>query len=249
MVDRSFADGGLAGIYDLFCSWDEREDFGFYLPYAMAASSVLDVGCGTGGFLHGVRDSGHTGRLRGIDPAAAMLEQARTRTDVEWVLCDAAAAGFEPEFDLVVMTGHACQALVRDEELDAALAGISRCLVDGGRFAFESRDPLARAWEQWVPANAVEATDSAGAVVRMEHEVEIPVDGDAVCFVVTFTCSDWPAPQLSRSTLMFLGAESSSRCLAKTGFLIEEQFGDFEGRDLDDARNETITIATKKERT
>ena len=48
MVDHLFADSDLAALYDLFCPREEREDLRFYLPIVMEASSVLDVGCGTG---------------------------------------------------------------------------------------------------------------------------------------------------------------------------------------------------------
>ena len=76
MVDKLFAEPDLAEWYDLFCPWNARDDFPFYLPFIMAAESVLDVGCGTGMLLHRARESGHTGRLCGLDPAPAMLNLA-----------------------------------------------------------------------------------------------------------------------------------------------------------------------------
>ena len=69
--DRQFVESALASMYDAFCAG--RPDFGFYLPLVMAAGSVLDIGCGTGELLRLARAAGHTGRLCGIDPAAAML--------------------------------------------------------------------------------------------------------------------------------------------------------------------------------
>jgi len=77
--------------------------------------------------------------------------------------------------------------LVEDHEVRSSLAAIRSALTGQGRFAFETRNPLARPWERWTPDNAVEATDTSGAVVRMEHEVETPVEGDTVSFTTTFT--------------------------------------------------------------
>ncbi len=169
----------LAELYDAFCAG--RPDFGFYLPLVMSAESVLDVGCGTGELLRLAREAGHTGRLCGLDPAYAMLDQARKRPDVEWVLGDLSSVEWRREFDLVVMTGHAFQVQVEDEELRESLASMRSSLAEDGRLVFETRNPLARGWENWTPENAVEI-EYGGSVVRMAHEVEEPVAGDVVSF-------------------------------------------------------------------
>jgi SAM-dependent methyltransferase len=245
VVDHLFSDARLAALYDVFFPWEARGDFGFYLPLVMSADAVLDVGCGTGALLHGAREAGHAGRLCGLDPAGGMLEQARKRPDIEWVLGDLASVAWEREFDLVVMTGHAFQVLVGDDELRASLAAIRSALTTDGRFAFETRNPLARAWESWTPGNAAEITDAAGAVVRMAHEVETPAEGDIVRFSSTFTSPGWDRPQVSRSTLRFLGADSLAEFLSGAGLVIEEQFGDWDRQPLTDMSPEIITIAMR----
>ena len=246
MVDRLFSEPSLASLYDLFCPWEPRGDFSFYLPLVMSAGAVLDVGCGTGALLHGARDAGHTSRLCGLDPADAMLDQARTRSDIEWVLGDLASANWDREFDLVVMSGHAFQVFVNDDDLRNSLSAIRSALTEDGRFAFETRNPLVRAWERWTPDNAVEVVTAAGAVVRMAHQVETPVDGDIVSFTITFTSPSWDRPQLSRSTLRFLNAESLSSFLSDAGLTIEEQFGDWDRQPLTDTSPEIVTIARRR---
>src|SRR5271154_5809004 len=129
MVDRLFAEPSLAALYDLFSPSERRSDFEFYLPYVMSARAVLDVGCGTGALLRRARESGHSGRLCGLDPAIGMLEQARKRSDIEWILGDLSSLSFDREFDLIVMTGHAFQVLVEDSELRASLAAIRSALT------------------------------------------------------------------------------------------------------------------------
>jgi ubiquinone/menaquinone biosynthesis C-methylase UbiE len=139
VADHLFSDVRLAALYDLFC--EGRRDFDFYLKLVMSAKSVLDVGCGTGALLHRAKEAGHTGRLCGLDPAVGMIEQARRRSDVEWILGDLASVGWDREFDLIVMTGHAFQVFVEDADLRTALAAIRSALFDDGRFAFETRNP------------------------------------------------------------------------------------------------------------
>jgi len=140
VVDRLFSEPGLAELYDRWDPWERRGDFGFYLPLAMSAEAVLDVGCGTGELLRRAREAGHAGRLCGLDPADAMLDQARTRSDIEWVLGDLASVAWDQEFDLAVMTGHAFQVFVEDDEIRASLATIRSALTEDGRFAFETRN-------------------------------------------------------------------------------------------------------------
>ncbi|MGH3390554.1 MAG: class I SAM-dependent DNA methyltransferase [Actinomadura sp.] len=236
---------GAPGLYDAFCPWELRDDLAFYLPLVLSARAVLDVGCGTGMLLHRAREAGHTGRLCGLDPGAGMLARARLRADIEWVLGDLGSVSWDREFDLIVMTGHAFQVFVEDDELRAALAAVRSALTDDGRFAFETRNPAARAWEQWTPDHAVEVTDAAGAVVRQAHQVETPVEGDLVSFTTTYRCRRWDRPRLSRSTLRFLDAASLEVFLSDAGLTIEEQFGDWDGSPLTDAGPEIITIARR----
>jgi len=245
MVDRLFSDAGLAALYDVWWPQAQRKDLDFYLPLVMSAESVLDAGCGTGALLHEARQSGHKGRLCGLDPAAAMLAQARKRLDIEWVLGHLPSIAWAHEFDLVVMTGHAFQALVEDHELRISLAAIRLALTNNGRFAFETRNPLARAWEGWTPENAVEVTGAEGATVRITTQVETLFDGRIISFTHSFTSPTWAQPQISRSTLRFLDADLLNSFLAGAGLVIEEQFGDWDRQPLTDTSPEIISIARK----
>jgi SAM-dependent methyltransferase len=247
VVDRLFAEPWLAALYDLWSPGEQRDDFAFYRPLVMAAPRVLDVGCGTGELLGMARQAGHSGRLCGLDPADAMLARARRRPGgpgVEWVLGDLGSVSWAQEFDLVVMSGHAFQVLLADEEIRSALAAIRRALVPGGRLAFETRNPPARTWERWTPEHPVEATGAAGTF-RMEHQVELPTDGEYVSFTTTFTSPGWDDPQTSRSTLRFLDAGPLGEFLAGAGLDITEQYGDWDRQPLTETSPEIITIATR----
>ncbi len=51
-------------------------------------------------------------------------------------------------FDCAVMTGNVAQH-IPDNEWERSLRDISEALRGGGVLAFESRNPQARAWEEW----------------------------------------------------------------------------------------------------
>ena len=244
MPDIQFDDIELAALYDAFNPRDLTGDFAFYLPSIVAADAVLDVGCGTGSLLHLARETGHTGRLCGLDPAEGMLARARRRTDVEWVHGDLSSARWEREFDLIVMTGHAFQVLLEDDELRVALSAIRRALTPEGRFAFETRNPQARGWERWTPDNAWEITTDDGTFIRSWNDAE-PPDGEFVSFSTTFTSPSWDQPRRSRSTLRFLGADRLSEFLTEAGLAVDEQYGSWDRQPLTATSPEIITFAKR----
>ena len=242
MVDRLFSEPRLAELYDAFC--EGRRDFDFYLPLVMSAKSVLDVGCGTGELLRLAREAGHRGRLCGLDPAETMLEQARKRSDIEWVLGDLTAASWCREFDLIVMTGHAFQVLIEEIQLQDSLTAIRSALDEHGRFIFETRNPSARGWEDWVPDSAV-IIEHGHTTVKMAHQVETPIRGDLISFTATFTSPDWDRPQVSKSTLRFLGQKLLNDFLFRAGLAIEDQFGDWDKSPVIDTSPEIVTVARR----
>ncbi|MEV7326466.1 methyltransferase domain-containing protein [Streptomyces sp. NPDC093970] len=243
MVDHSFADLELAALYDSLNPWGPGDDF--YLDLVMSAGSVLDVGCGTGRLLRRARGTGHAGRLAGLDPAAAMLVQGRrAEPSVEWILGDLRTRLWDgPGFDLVVMTGHAFQVLLSDEELRVALAAVRRALSPAGRFVFETRNPGARAWERWTPDRVYHITDADGRAVRVWHEVEETPAGDRVTFTETYDGSPWPRPRVSRATLRFLGPDALAGFLEDAGLRVVEQYGDWSRGPLTADSPEIITVA------
>ncbi|NGN67034.1 methyltransferase domain-containing protein [Streptomyces sp. A7024] len=241
--DRLFAEPRLAELYDEMCAG--RPDFAFYLPLVRNAGSVLDVGCGTGELLRLARDGGHTGRLTGLDPAAGMLGVARrARTDVEWVRGDLSTVGFAGEFDLVVMTGHAFQVLLTDDEVRGALAAMRAALAPGGRVVFETRNPEVEAWREWTAGRVSEARGSDG-IVRCRAE-GAAADGEFVSFSATYECDAWDAPEVSHSRLRFLSAEALDGFLDEAGLELLDRYGDWDASPYGPGSPEIISILGRR---
>jgi ubiquinone/menaquinone biosynthesis C-methylase UbiE len=243
MVDQLFADAYLASLYDVWHPRETRVDYDFYLLRIMSSTAVLDVGCGTGTLLRDARRRGHSGRLCGLDPASGMIDRARESEDIEWVLGDLQSASWSAAFDLVVMTGHAFQAIVLDEDIRASLASVRRALVPGGTFAFETRNPAARAWERWRPENATTITAPDGTPVKITTAVLAPFDGRTISFTHTFAGAHASLPQVSQSTLRFLDVDTLEALLREAGLSAEHWFGDFDGARLSADSPEIIVIA------
>ena len=158
---------------------------------------------------------------------------------------DLTTVAWEREFDLAVMTGHAFQQLVEDDLIRASLASIHAALAVDGVVAFETRNPLARKWEHWTPEHGVDFAGADGEAVRLEKEVETPVSGDVVRFTTTYTSAGWDQQELSHGTLRFLDRDKLSAFLHDAGFVIEDQFGDWDRSRVLDASPEIITLARR----
>lgn len=230
--------GQVAELYDVLNPWGPSDDF--YLQLVLAADAVLDVGCGTGTLLAAARSAGHPGRLVGLDPDPAMLDRARRHEGIDWVLAPAAAATWRSEFDLTVMTGHAFQSLLTDDDLRASLAAIRAALRPGATFAFETRNPAVREWEQWAAGEPMRVGDLA-----VSYQVE-PVVGDVVRLSETFQSPRWAQPHVDRGALRFLDRDSLGSVLTEAGFAVEQQFGTWDRRPVEDTSAEIITLATAR---
>ncbi len=235
-----YADPRLAVLYDQLSPWGRSDDF--YLGLVMSAASVLDVGCGTGSLLRRARQDGHGGRLVGLDPAAAMLDQARARTDVDWILGDLGTVSFDHEFDLVIMTGHVFQVFCTDDDIAAALTAVRATLADGGRYASETLNPLLRPWEQWTGSAEVAAPD--GAVVTAANTNPRLVGGQIVEVVGRFSSPAWSRDVLCPGRLRFIEVEALDALLSRAGLAVAERYGRWDRRPFTRPRPEIITIAT-----
>jgi SAM-dependent methyltransferase len=243
MPDERFEDAYLASLYERVNPWGPDEEF--YLHLIASAEHVVDVGCGTGRLLHRARLAGHRGRLVGVEPAGGMLACARRHPDVDWYEGYLEDAAFDGEFDLAVMTGHAFQVLISDEDIADLLAAVHRALRPGGHFAFETRNPWHGAWEHWTSERAVEVEDDAGTRVRVWPEVE-RVEGELVTFTETFASRSWAEPRVSRSTLRFLPAEELDHRLAAAGFVVDERYGYWDRSLFTPTSPEIITVASRR---
>ena len=172
-----YSNAEMAALYNQLNPWGPSDDF--YLPLVMASDAVLDVGCGTGMMLHTARAHGHRGRLVGIDPDRAALALAREREDIEWLECRAEEMSFCAGFDLAIMISHGFQFLVTDDAIERSLTAIHRALRPDGRFAFETRNPLMRAWEGWAAGDPDEIVDPDGRRIVSHYETEL-IESDVV---------------------------------------------------------------------
>ena len=231
-TESLYADPAHARFYDHHCPWSP--DCDFCLALAREGSrTVLDLGCGTGRLA--VRIAAETGaETWGVDPAPAMLSQARSRTGgaaVRWVDGDARTARLGRRFDLVVMTGHAFQTLLTPADRAAALATIAVHLSPGGRFVFDSRNPNAREWLSWTPEASREtfAVPGLGTITAWNNHT-----ADEAAGIITYsTFYDVPAEGRTLSSvsrIAFPPYETLANEIAEAGLTADRWMGEWDGR-------------------
>ena len=222
-IDLDYVDPRFVALYD--ASNPRGMDYDFYLQLAadLEARAILDLGCGTGLLTRELATEGR--RVTGVDPAPAMLDYAKRQPGAErvrWVEGDSGVLG-APGADLAIMTGNVAQVFLDDAVWAAGLRDLHAALRPGGRLAFESRNPDARAWEGWNRAATYERNDvlecwmdvvsvEEGRVHLVGHNIFAGTDEDVVV----------------NSTLRFRSRAELEETLQDAGFTVEHVYGDWQ---------------------
>jgi SAM-dependent methyltransferase len=243
MTVAEFHDPRLACLYDAVCA--SRADIDFYLALAGDAPlRVLDLCCGTGVLAADLAARGHT--VTGVDAAAPMLAVARARPGgdrVTWVESDVRTVALSGHFDLIVLTGHAFQALLTDADVQAMLGVARAALAPGGRLAFETRNPLVRAWESWTEATSRRQVALADGTAVHVHSTVAGVEGDRVHSQMHYRFSPAGEELVSRQTLRFPTRARVERQLIAAGFTPSTWHGDWDASPCTDTSPEIIVVA------
>ena len=169
--------------------------------------------------------AGHS--VTGVDPAGAMLAVARVKPGAErvtWIEGSAASTA-AVSFDLALMTSHVAQVFVDDAEWSDTLSHLAGALVPGGRLAFDTRDPAARAWEGWSGVPAVgEGTVSFTSTNALPDGSVLAVD----------------------STLRFRTEPELRASLESADFAVEAVYRGWSREPVDEGDGELIVVASRR---
>jgi len=137
-----------------------------------AATKLLDVGCGRGSLLDGLRHTLEGGQLAGAELLDAGLQLARSRlSDVELYQADALALPFDREFDVVT----SCDVLEHFDDDGAVVRELFRSVVPGGgivvtvpqhRWLWSAADAYSHHRRRYERRELVSLIERAGFVVE-----------------------------------------------------------------------------------
>ncbi|MCT1544943.1 class I SAM-dependent methyltransferase [Kocuria rhizophila] len=234
----SYDDPRLAAVYDIDNPDGPDHDFFRNLATHSGATRITDLGCGTG--LLTVTLCGPSREVTGIDPSSAMLELARTRDGgdrVRWILgTSEQIAANSP--DMVVMGGNVAMHIL-GAPWHTTLTDIARGLRSGGMLAFESRNPEARAWEQWQedPSWRQKPVDAL-----RECLVTDPPDEDGVVVIHITNEFDDGSVVNTKQRLQFRSHERIVEDLATAGLDVTATYRDWNGESFTGGADQPLMV-------
>jgi len=226
--DRLYADPDLVQFYDLDNGWAADQEY--CCRMAQNARSVLDLGCGTGQFAAAI---GKDREVFGVDPAAAMLDVARNRpggAQVTWVQSSAQEVRLGRTFDLIVLTGHAFQVFLTEEDQRAVLETIVAHLSSTGRFIFDTRNPAREEWRTWTPEESKWEVEhpTIGRVRAWNDVAHDPATG-VVTYETHYKTLDSGKTYSATSQIQFPSREALENLMREVGLEATQWLGDWHG--------------------
>ena len=245
--------------YAAFYDWENartlgRRDVAFWRRVVQRERArVLELGCGTGRLLAPLARTGVP--VVGVDRSAAMLGQARQRvrrlpraTRPATVRGDIRTLPFAAgSFGVVLAPYGMLQSLVRDRDLDAALANAARVLTRGGLLGVDLVPDVPR-WAEYGPRERLRGRTSAGGRVRLVESVRQDRRRGLTIFDEQFILSHGRRTERRRFSLTFrtLTMDETVARIEAAGLRVDTLLGDYRGVAWDDRAEVWVILARKR---
>ncbi len=239
-----FSDPRLVALYDTFNGLGADSEFMCQQAEKLSASSIIDLGCGTGLLTCELAKRGH--KTIGVEPSVAMLAVARTKPyaeKVKWI-----EGGFEQmndlHADMIFMTSHVAQFFIDDKKWQSMLEVAHKTLNSGGHLVFDIKNPLTKPWEKWTREKSSRKKDTTNGQVEMWYELR-EIKENRVLYEIHYFFTNSGEELISVNELIYRSQEEIIQSLSNVGFVVENIYGDWDSRPIDSTSPEMIFIAIR----
>jgi ubiquinone/menaquinone biosynthesis C-methylase UbiE len=239
-----YNDPKLVTYYDALNAFGRDSRFFCDLAKHFSASTIIDLGCGTGTLACELAKLGF--RVIGIEPASAMLDIAKQKPyseKISWI--QGSSAQMEGlEADLILMTSHVAQLFLKDEEWNSILKATYKALKPGGHIAFDSRNPLTKPWERWThKLSNKTVTGPDGMVEIWNHLLEIKEN--QVSYEIHYMFKKSGEELISINKLVYRSKDETVKSLSNAGFIVKNIYGDWDNSPVSPESPEMIFVGEK----
>ncbi len=217
-------------VYDQVNGWGKDDEFFLALLKKINVKTIADLGCGTGRLTTHFAEAGY--QITAIDPNEEAIEYAKSKEyhgEVTWIVGDSTNLKTNT-YETVIMTANVAQVFLTEESWKNVVADAFRALKPGGHFIFDTRNPLAKVWEEWEKDTTPDvATDLVnGEPLEIWTQYEGLVD-DVFTFYETVKRTRTGEVVIhEKMQLKFRTQEAIYESLKKEGFSQIQVYGDWE---------------------
>ena len=219
----------IAFVYDQLNHWGKDDDFFMELLKSTESKTIADLGCGTGRITVEMAKAGY--HVTAIDPNAEALEYAKKKAyaqEVTWIVGDSADLE-SVAYDAVIMTANVAQVFITDESWRTVVHDVYCALKPGGHFIFDTRNPNAKAWEEWQKDDSVDQLQdlNTGDTLTLWDEYE-GLNGSVFTFYEKVKNERTYIVTEEKVQLNFRSYEEISESLQQVGFSSVQAYEDWE---------------------
>ncbi|MCQ4088420.1 bifunctional 2-polyprenyl-6-hydroxyphenol methylase/3-demethylubiquinol 3-O-methyltransferase UbiG [Saccharibacillus sp. JS10] len=235
-------------VYDQVNSWGKDDEFFLALLKKINVKTLADLGCGTGRLTTHFAKEGY--EVTAIDPHEEAIQYAKAKESqgvVKWIVGDSAQLQTDA-FEAIIMTANVAQVFLTEESWRNVLADAYRALKPGGSFIFDTRNPLAKAWEHWALDTTPDIAKNAltGETLEIWTQYEGFVD-DIFTFYETVKVADTGQVLVhEKMELKFRTEEAIYDSLRQANFSHIQVYGDWEFEQATPQARSFIFHATKE---
>lgn len=235
-------------VYDQVNSWGKDDEFFTALLKSLTINTLADLGCGTGRLTTRFAELGY--EITAIDPNAEAIAQARAKENADniaWIVGD--SSSLQPgSYDAVIMTANVAQVFLTDASWQQVLTDTYLALKPGGHFIFDTRNPLAKVWEEWEQDETPDlATDPvSGDSLHVWTDYEGFVDDIYTFYETVQNTKTNEVLVQQKMQLKFRTREVIQNSLIKAGFTEIRVHGDWEHTEATPESRSFIFQATKQ---